>query len=168
MLKVIDSESATTFAQLYNEHIKPLYLNAVSPSSKEQYSEDMTPEGIKENMNNSYSYLFFEEDWITIGWLYYKHKDEITIYIWWYYIFKQEDRNQWYGQKMLHEIEQFVLEQKIKHILLETNPSFTWAINFYAKNWFSLLTNDNLANSYYGKFYTKLVDHSVMFYKELA
>jgi ribosomal protein S18 acetylase RimI-like enzyme len=109
---------------------------------------------------------YLEENWNIIWFLYFKNKDEKTIYINWFFIFPKYQLN-WYWKEMLNLLEKILKKQNISYVLLETENDNKPAISFYEKMWFFILNNENLKFTYFSKFYTNLVDSTIMFYKKL-
>lgn len=166
MWEIINKWDICDVLELINTKINPIFESVLNEEEKVDLIYNDDENDIDKYIKN-WDYIFIYKDkWKLIWYIRYKKKDDNVAYINEFYI-NPDNQKKWIWTKLLKELEEKIAKFWFKYILLETQRKFYWAVNFYFKNWYIELSNNNLSETYFKKFYTKLVDSSIMFYKKL-
>lgn len=59
-------------------------------------------------------------------------------------IVRKSERDKGIGKKILVLVKNYCNDQKIKHLILTTDPRYPWLTNFYKKSGFKIIKNQSL------------------------
>ena len=154
-------------ADFINTYINPQFSAVLDEEEKEYLVSCENESTMIESVESWYVwYVCYDNDWILQATASVRKKDQKVIYLWHFYV-RTDNQRIWLWSLLLEEIESMVKNDWYDYILLETQKKFFWAVNFYFKRWYKELNNENISQTYFKKFYNRLVDPSIMFYKVL-
>lgn len=154
-------------ADFINADVNPQFLAVLDSEEAKFLVLEETEASIRDAVNHGNTfYLVFDEKSEIKALASGREKDLKTVYLGRFYV-RTDCQRSGFGSKFLAEIERKLKGHGYEYLILETQKKFYWAVKFYLKNGYSVLTNEDLPSSYFSKFYKRLVDPSTMFYKKL-
>lgn len=99
-------------------------------------------------------YVVLAEDDKIVSFVSFRLKNEQTIWISSLYVDKKEQKKG-YGSILLKEVEKVALDRKVPVVALETAEKAKWAVDFYLKNGYKILSLGDLTQYPYDKVINK-------------
>ncbi|NCU39867.1 GNAT family N-acetyltransferase [Candidatus Falkowbacteria bacterium] len=144
MMKIFtpDRKNYSEIVDLINESDSIFFNIYTERELEEIHVADFTIEDLILG-EKSREYIVLAEDDRIVSFVSFRLKNDQTIWISSLYVDKKEQKKG-YGSRLLKEVEKVALKREVSTVVLETAEKAKWAVNFYLKNGYQILSVHDL------------------------